>query len=99
MAVSGGGDACWAITTIVVIFDPHVKELTMDIQHEVPAAEVTRIVRRYGVWLMIIATCPYCATEHVHGGGLISEPLRFGGRLADCGRGQYVLVEQAGGKR
>lgn len=62
-------------------------------------AEATQIIRRRGVWLMIIAACPYCGTEHVHGGGLISEPPRFGGRLAGCGRGNYRLVEQLGDKR
>lgn len=59
-----------------------------------PTAEVVRLTfGDHG--FRIKARCPFCDAYHYHGGGVIPLP-RFGHRVADCGRGGYVLTVGAG---
>ena len=42
---------------------------------------------------LIVDDCPYCHQRHFHGGGGHKMPEISGLRVADCGGGQYRLVE------
>jgi len=48
-----------------------------------------------GVWALTVIECPFCGSEHRHGGGNGDEPV-FGPRVAHCinGRGTYELVPE-----
>ena len=40
--------------------------------------------------------CPYCRRKHSHGLGIIEHPV-LGQRMAHCGKGSYILVEDGSG--
>ncbi len=42
---------------------------------------------------IIVDMCPYCGQAHYHGGGGAVPVEIKGMRVADCGGGQYELIE------
>lgn len=59
-----------------------------------PVAHAVAKQSRDGVWRLTVTCCPFCGQRHHHGGN--NGPLPgAGSRVADCGGGQYELVEVA----
>lgn len=64
-----------------------------------PEVEADLLAGREGYnWCVI--RCHYCGRQHQHGGGLHDEnpETYLGGRVAHCGRGDYILVPSAQGR-
>lgn len=58
---------------------------------------IARLVSAYGVYTsprLIVDDCPFCGQTHRHGyNGQWGN--HFGKRQADCGRGEYLLIDAA----
>lgn len=63
------------------------------VNSELPIAMATRLQR--GENRIVVSNCPYCNNAHYHGDGTFDGSGKVNGsRVADCGMGNYRLVEK-----